>query len=141
MAKLDSIPNEMANPSLADRFHIIHEITGTWYSYWISLETIKNFISLYFFGFKITKIIYDYHDAYYEYTPAQYELVEKIILKGAAAGSTLEVTDPANTIIDSTEGKVFDIGYYAEAVDAADRKLTLSINKSCTIVIISNINI
>lgn len=141
MGKLSALANEQTNPQLADRMHIIHQIAGVWYSYWISLTTLKTLILSWIYGFKITKEVYVTTDTYFDYTPDQYELVERIILKGGTANIAISIVDYGDAVIYESDGANNLVGIYNEHATGYRRKLRITPSEDCTIVIISNTNI
>lgn len=79
---------------------------------------------------------------HFDYTPARYENVEKIILKGGASNISLNIKDYwDNDVYPLTEGLSHTIDTYDENPTSVERVLKIYPTANCTIVIISNVSI
>lgn len=154
MGKVHELAGEQLNPIDSDILEISHESapsSGIFSSLRLTLGTLKtyfsDFIDSYVYGLKITKqpVIKGVEEyVTYQYQMERYEVVQQIILKSAAAGVMFYITDYNDTDIYNNfdgGGNIFNLGIYSEEITAANRVLNLYVDKSCTIVIISNNNI
>jgi hypothetical protein len=136
MGKLSS-KTLLSNPILEDRLHIIHKIAGVWTSFGITLETIKDFLSLYFFGFKKTTYVFTAADVW-DYEPAKNEFVQAIFFKPTLATKIKigSVSDDEYYQPETSEESI-PMNRYCNESSQGDRTMNITLNGTGTVVILS----
>ncbi len=134
MAKL-STKADLATPTLESRLHIIKQITGTWTSFSVSLETIKNFILTYVIQPKVTTLTF-LGAGHQDYVIAQYENLEYAVFKYNDSADTISIGLVANPGLyyDTESGEqIFILNQYRTAAGVPQRTIRITVSAACTV--------
>jgi len=117
--KLSQITSQQSNPADADRIHLIHQVAGVWYDYYVTIATLREL----FAGTGKLKIeqVALIGGVPSEYVPDQYERIIGFTFHPDISGTdTIKV------------GTTLDDDYYVEETTQLDSIVSIYMNSSNT---------